>query len=44
VKRHTLHPKNYLGLIAWADEMNKTHDQTQCPTCGYWAIWVRRTA
>lgn len=42
VKRHTLHPKNYLGLLAWADEMNETHDQIQCSTCGYWAIWVRR--
>jgi hypothetical protein len=42
VKKHTLHPKNYLGHAAWADEMLKTHDQTQCPTCGFWAIWVRK--
>ncbi len=42
VARHTAHPKGYLAHADWAEKMGKTHEQTQCPTCGYWAIWVPR--
>lgn len=38
--KHTLSPFPYLQWMAWAEEMAKTHDQTRCPDCGLWAIWV----
>lgn len=27
---------------AWRNKMAETHDQAQCPTCGYWCIWTER--
>lgn len=30
----------YIRWHAWAEEMSKTHKQTQCPNCGFWYCWV----
>lgn len=38
--KHTPHPRSYLGHHDWMAKKSKTHRQQQCPTCGYWAIWV----
>lgn len=37
---HTPAPDNYLEWSRWADEMQRTHTQHQCPTCGFWTQWV----
>jgi predicted RNA-binding Zn-ribbon protein involved in translation (DUF1610 family) len=37
--KHTVCPVEYLSYSEWAVAMGKTHDQFQCPTCGYWSIW-----
>ena len=37
--KHTPCPGGYLNWHAWAEKKAKTHDQLQCPTCGFWAIW-----
>jgi hypothetical protein len=37
---HTICPKGYIAWHAWAEKMSKTHQQIQCPGCGYWMIWV----
>lgn len=39
---HTPHPDGYLGHLAWAREMSKTHRQKRCGACGLWVIWVPR--
>jgi hypothetical protein len=36
-------PSGYLEWHKWAEEMEKTHNQTQCPHCGYWVIWNLKT-
>lgn len=33
-------PYDQLGVAAWMEEMSKTHEQSRCPHCGRWAIWV----
>jgi len=33
---------DYFGWYAYAERMSKTHRQQRCPTCGLWAIWVRK--
>lgn len=40
VHYHTPHPDGYLAHSTWADEMLKTHRQTQCAWCGLWAVWI----
>lgn len=40
--KHTKHPEGYLQFHAWAEKKMRTHEQVQCPTCGWWAIWKRR--
>lgn len=40
VGTHTAAPSGYLAWHAWAEEIGKTHTQTRCPTCGYWAVWI----
>ena len=37
---HEPWPKGFLSAMAYADEMLETHDQSQCPDCGKWAIWT----
>lgn len=39
---HTPSPAGYNEWHEWAERMKETHDQTQCPTCGFWAIWTPR--
>lgn len=41
-KKHTEMPGGYVEFIELAEEKMKTHEQQQCPVCGYWVIWVRR--
>ena len=31
---HTPAPASYLGWHAWAERMDRTHDQRQCTGCG----------
>lgn len=40
---HTPHPQGYLQHGDWAEKMLKTHIQKQCPGCGLWTIWEKRT-
>ena len=35
-------PSGYLQWTEWAEKKSKTHDQTQCPDCGLWAIYSRK--
>lgn len=45
-QNHTVEPMldhDYLGWHRWAEEMSKTHKQTQCPDCQKWAIWIPKT-
>jgi len=42
VATHTPCPDDYLAWHEWAEAMSATHDTTQCPTCGLWAIWTPR--
>jgi hypothetical protein len=39
---HTLSPEGYMQWHFWAEEMSKTHQQIQCPSCGLWAIWIKK--
>ena len=43
VATHTPCPADYLAWHEWAEAMSATHDTTQCPACGLWAIWTFRT-
>ena len=40
--KHTPCPKGYLGWHSWAEKKSKTHQQTRCPNCGLYAVWVKR--
>lgn len=40
IERHTAHPADYVGHHLWAERMLKAHEQQQCPSCNYWAVWV----
>jgi hypothetical protein len=40
VAHHEPWPRGYLQCSDYADKMMKTHDQSQCPHCGLWAIWT----
>lgn len=42
VDQHTPHPERQFAHEAWAEQMLRTHKQKRCPSCGLWAIWVRR--
>lgn len=37
---HTEAPTGYVEWHDWAEEMSKTHKQTQCPTCQLWVVWI----
>lgn len=39
LEKHTVCPVGYLHWHEWAEKKARTHNQSQCPTCGYWAIW-----
>lgn len=39
---HRIGPNGYLARSEWAENMLKSHRQSQCPTCGLWVIWTRR--
>jgi len=41
-KLHSKEPSGYLQWHEWAEKKAKTHEQTRCPTCGYWVVWVLR--
>jgi hypothetical protein len=43
-KKHTKQPDGYVSRAEWAERKLKTHDCTQCPTCGFWVIWRRKRA
>lgn len=36
---HTPQPHGYLQWDAWAERMDKTHNQRQCKGCGLYAVW-----
>ena len=36
---HTEGPDGYLEWHSWAEQMNETHEQTYCPSCGMFVIW-----
>lgn len=40
IETHTACPAQYNAWHEWADRMRETHDQTRCPSCGFWEIWV----
>jgi len=42
IKNHTKSPEGYNQWQAWAEKKSKTHDQLQCPDCGYYVIWIKR--
>lgn len=46
VKKHTKFPVGlgYLDWHVWAEKKEKTHVQTQCPTCKLWVIWKKKEA
>lgn len=35
-------PETEVVWHAWADKKQQTHDQVQCPVCGFWCIWKKR--
>lgn len=35
-------PSGYVAWFEWAEKLNKTHEQKQCPTCGLYTYWVPR--
>lgn len=37
---HTPCPTNYVEHLNWMAVMALTHRQKQCPTCGFFAVWV----
>lgn len=43
IETHTAGPSGYLAWHAWAERMAKTHEQTKCPGCGFWSIWVPKS-
>lgn len=36
-------PEGYLAWHEWAEKKAKTHDQSQCPGCGRWKVWTKRS-
>lgn len=42
IKNHTDCPSGYLQWHYWAARKSRRHKQVRCPSCGLWAIWVRR--
>jgi DNA-directed RNA polymerase subunit RPC12/RpoP len=41
--KHTSDPAGYIAWHERAEKKAKTHDQHQCPTCGYRVIWKRKS-
>lgn len=41
-KAHAKQPSGYVERSNWSERKLKTHEQLQCPTCGFWVIWRRR--
>jgi hypothetical protein len=41
---HTPGPAGYREWFEWVATQQKTHKQRQCPGCGLYAIWTKRTA
>jgi hypothetical protein len=37
---HRTGPAGYLARADWAENMLKTHTQSQCTTCGLWVVWT----
>lgn len=42
--KHTRTPLGYTERALWAEKKLKTHTQSRCPTCGFWAIWKPKKA
>lgn len=42
--RHEPWPTGYIAASDYADEMMKTHEQSQCLDCGLWVIWTAKGA
>lgn len=40
--QHTPQPRAYVAWHLWAEQMGRTHDQTRCPDCGLFQIWMLR--
>lgn len=40
VANHEPWPRGYIQSSDYADEMEKTHNQSQCPGCGLQEIWT----
>jgi hypothetical protein len=41
-KLHTPCPDGYAAWFEWAEKKQVTHDQVTCPTCGFYAVWIRK--
>lgn len=39
---HQSGPADYLDWCAWAESMEQTHQQEECPGCGLYLIWRKR--
>jgi len=44
ILQHTKCPTGYVERSEWAFKKARRHTQTACPSCGLYAIWVRREA
>jgi hypothetical protein len=42
VAKHTKCPTGYVQWHDWADRKMFTHKQVQCPSCGLYAIWIKK--
>ena len=42
-KKHTKSSEGYIARSDWMDRKSKRHNQEQCPTCGFWVIWKRKS-
>lgn len=42
--QHEPFPTGYIAASDHADEMMKTHEQSQCPDCGLRAIWTPKAS
>ncbi len=40
--KHNNQPDGYLQWHEWAMKKSKTQEQTKCPDCGLYEIWIKK--